>query len=59
MSMLRAVIGVLAAVAMIGGWLWDSFGDPPTGVTIASGIGAAVVLALAVQEIVGRREPRR
>jgi hypothetical protein len=57
--MTRAVIGVLAAVAMIGGWLWDSFGDAPAGVAIASGVGAAVVLVLAVQEIAGRRSPRR
>ena len=56
--MTRAVIVVLAGVAMIGGWIWDSFGDPPTGVAIASGVGAAVVLVLAVQELIGRRSSR-
>jgi hypothetical protein len=53
------VIGVLAGVAMLLGWIWDVVGDVPTGFAVASGVGAAVVLVLAVQEIVGRRGPRR
>jgi hypothetical protein len=55
----RTVIGVLAAVAMLLGWIWDAVGDVPTGLAIASGVGAAIVLVLAVQEIVGRGGRRR
>ena len=44
---------------MLLGWIWDVVGDVPTGLAITSGVGAAIVLVLAVQEIAGRGGRRR